>query len=203
MTPHWQQRFFEMARLVAGWSKDPSTQVGAVIVSPRRRVVSVGFNGLPAGIEDDPEHLADRERKLAMVLHAEENAILFAQRDLSGCAIFTWPLPPCAHCAAKIVQAGIAAVHVPANPPPERWRSSVKMAFAILAEAGVAVIQEGSELRIDREPLAYWVNNAHAERAEPERTYDWVEVRSPLIEVEPERDTRQERIAAGRRLMGK
>ena len=46
----WQRRFFDLAALVAAWSKDPSSQVGAVIVDDRKRIVSVGFNGLPIGV---------------------------------------------------------------------------------------------------------------------------------------------------------
>ena len=139
---HWARRFFDLAELVAGWSKDPSTQVGAVIVDPRKRVVSLGFNGLPSGIHDDPDVLEDRDRKLALTLHAEENAILFAQRDLTGCSIFTWPLPPCAHCAAKIVQAGIRQAFVPTAPTeePSRWAANMTLARSIMKEAGVRIL---------------------------------------------------------------
>ena len=48
----WQKRFFDLAQLVATWSKDPSSQVGAVIVDDKKRIVSVGFNGLPIGVAD-------------------------------------------------------------------------------------------------------------------------------------------------------
>lgn len=51
---NWPQRFLELAQLVASWSKDPSTQVGAVIVDANRRVVSLGYNGPPRGTSDDP-----------------------------------------------------------------------------------------------------------------------------------------------------
>jgi deoxycytidylate deaminase len=44
LNPKWDRRFLELARHVAAWSKDPSTQVGAV-VAEGKRVVSLGYNG--------------------------------------------------------------------------------------------------------------------------------------------------------------
>lgn len=65
--------FFQMAELVGSWSKDPSTQVGAVITK-QNRIVSVGFNGYPHGISDSAS-TDDRDMKYLKTLHAEENAI--------------------------------------------------------------------------------------------------------------------------------
>ena len=90
-----------MAELVGSWSKDPSTQVGAVITHGNR-IVSVGFNGYPHGISDSAD-TDDREMKLLKTLHAEENAILFAKRDLAGSDIWVTHFP-CPNCAAKIIQ---------------------------------------------------------------------------------------------------
>ena len=109
---HWDRRFLDMAALVASWSKDPSTKVGCVIASPDRRVVSTGFNGLPAGVEDTLERLSDRSVKYDMVVHAERNAIISARRDLTGFRLYT-TLMPCSVCAAMIIQAGIAEVIAP------------------------------------------------------------------------------------------
>ena len=103
----WHKRFLTLAEHIAGWSKDPSTKVGAVIVDQQRRIVSTGYNGFPQGVVDNPQ--LPRERKLMRTLHAEANAILFAKRDLSGCTIYVTH-HPCAHCAAMIIQAGIKRV---------------------------------------------------------------------------------------------
>ena len=73
-TEKWDRRFMEMARLVASWSKDPSSKVGAVITRGKF-VVSVGFNGFPQGVVDSEERLTNRELKYPMILHAEINAI--------------------------------------------------------------------------------------------------------------------------------
>ena len=80
----WQRRFFDLARLIATWSKDPSSQVGAVIVDDKKRIVSVGFNGLPMGVEDTAERLNVRELKYELIVHAEANAILTAPKSVSG-----------------------------------------------------------------------------------------------------------------------
>ena len=76
----WDKRFLELAKQIASWSKDPSTQVGCVVVGPDREIRSTGFNGLPRGIEDSEDRLNNREIKYPMICHAEENAIMHAAR---------------------------------------------------------------------------------------------------------------------------
>jgi len=88
MDAKWIGRFVTMAAQVAEWSKDPSSQVGAVIVRPDKTIASVGFNGLPRGVNDDPARLGDRETKLLYTVHAELNAILAAKEPLTGYSIF-------------------------------------------------------------------------------------------------------------------
>lgn len=135
----WDRRFIDMASLVATWSKDPSTKVGAVIVDSERRIVSTGYNGFPAGVLDDSEQLCDRPSKLKCTLHAEENAILFARRDLRGCAVYVTH-HPCASCAAKIVQVGIKKVfHVNHPAMEKRWAEDIRLARIMFSETGVEV----------------------------------------------------------------
>jgi len=107
---HWDLRFSQMAKLVSTWSKDPSTKVGSVIVRPNKTVASIGFNGFPRGVPDNPEHYENRTMKLAITKHAEENAILFAREELEGYVLYVYPLPPCTHCAGDIIQRGISRV---------------------------------------------------------------------------------------------
>lgn len=135
----WQRRFFDLAALVAAWSKDPSSQVGAVIVDDRKRIVSVGFNGLPIGVDDTEDRLNRREIKYELVVHAEANAILTAQRSVAGCTIYVHPYLPCSRCAGAIIQAGIKKVVVEDRPIPERWRENFMLSKTILEEAGVEV----------------------------------------------------------------
>lgn len=132
----WRRRFLDTAQLVAGWSKDPSSKVGAVIVRPDRTIAAVGFNGFPRGVVDGADRLGDRNEKLLFTLHAELNAILSAKEPLMGCYLFVWPLPPCCQCAGAIIQSGIQAVICPATEP-ERWKESITAGKKALFEAGV------------------------------------------------------------------
>lgn len=109
----WDQYFMGMAHLSALRSKDPSTQVGAVIVSAENKVVSIGYNGLPKGCSDD-EYPWERdgnalESKYVYVVHAELNAILNAPLSVQGCRLYV-SLFPCNECAKAIIQAGIAEI---------------------------------------------------------------------------------------------
>jgi dCMP deaminase len=138
MNAKWTARFINLAAHVAGWSKD-STQVGAVIIRPDRSVASVGFNGLPRAVSDDPARLADRDQKLLYTVHAELNAILAAREPLHGCSIVVYPFQPCAQCAAAIIQAGITEVICPEVPDASRWADSFHAARTMFHEAGCVV----------------------------------------------------------------
>ena len=124
-----------MAMEVASFSKDPSTKVGAVIVNEYNRFVSMGYNGFPRKMKDD-NRLHDRSLKYPRIIHAEINAILFAQRDLEGCTLYTMPFMPCEKCAPVIIQTGIKrVVSVFSNNP--RWTDSFKVAKDMFDETGV------------------------------------------------------------------
>lgn len=138
----WHDRFIALAGHVAGWSRDPSTQVGAVIIDSDKRVVSLGYNGPPKGT-NDAAALVSRDTRLARTLHAEENAILFAgvRGGLGGCSMYTTH-HPCAHCAAVIIQSGLKTVYVPPTDAKfsERWYAGIVEAQRMFQEAGVTVI---------------------------------------------------------------
>ncbi len=111
----WDQYFMGIAIMSAERSKDPNTQVGACIVSPDNRILSVGYNGMPAGCDDaempwnrDGEGL---ESKYIFVCHAELNSILNYRGGgtLKGARIYA-TLFPCNECAKAIIQSGITEV---------------------------------------------------------------------------------------------
>lgn len=108
----WDEYFMGVAMLAARRSKDPSTQVGACIVSAENIIISTGYNGLPNGCSDD-EYPWDRqgdETKYPYVVHAELNAILNASgRNLRGSRLYV-ALFPCNECAKAIIQAGVREV---------------------------------------------------------------------------------------------
>ncbi len=109
----WNDYFMGIAKLSAMRSKDPSTQVGACIVDRSNKIVSMGYNGMPYGIEDK-EAKWDREgkweeTKYPYVCHAELNAILNSPRSVKDCRIFVTH-HPCNECSKAIVQSGITEV---------------------------------------------------------------------------------------------
>lgn len=138
----WDKRFLQMAELVAGWSLDPSTRTGAVIVDNDNRVVSVGYNGFPKGIEDTPERLNNRELKYSMIVHCEINAILFANRSLVGCTLYTWPFMSCSGCSKVVVQSGIKRCVAPKLPESlaERWGKETELSAKMFQEAGIELV---------------------------------------------------------------
>lgn len=140
----WDRRFLDLAALVASWSKDPSSQVGAVIADRKNRVVSLGYNGFPRNIRDDLRHMEDRDEKLRRTIHAEGNAILFARGSVEGCTMYVTHCP-CARCAATIVQAGISRV-ITLPMPVEfeaRWAMDTSSALLMFNEAGVSFEEMG------------------------------------------------------------
>lgn len=135
--PKWDSRFLNIALQVASWSKDPSTQVGAVLVDLGRRIIGVGYNGFPRGCNDDKALYADREVKYKRVVHAEVNAILNAITAPAG-AILYCTHHPCSACTAQLIQAGIERVVFIRNPDfDNRYRADQLEAQQLLKEAGI------------------------------------------------------------------
>lgn len=109
----WDAYFMGLAHLSALRSKDPSTQVGACIVSKDNKVVGIGYNGLPKGCSDDQFPWVREgvflDTKYPFVVHAELNAILNSTSSLEGCTIYV-SLFPCNECAKAIIQSGITKI---------------------------------------------------------------------------------------------
>lgn len=110
----WDEYFMGIAILSSQRSKDPNTQVGACIVNPDKKIVGVGYNGLPTGLNDDDAPWEREgswlETKYPYVCHAELNAILNSiTGNLKGCTLYVG-LFPCNECAKAIIQSGIKEV---------------------------------------------------------------------------------------------
>ena len=132
----WHERLMGLAAYISGWSKDPSTRVGAVIVNPDTHVIiGVGYNGLPRGIDDD-HRLNDRAERLAIVVHAEVNALLNANGSVYGATLYTTH-QPCSQCAAQIINSGIGKVIYRQDEDfAQRWGHA---GVSLLKEAGIEV----------------------------------------------------------------
>lgn len=141
----WDLRFLELAKHVSIWSKDPSTKCGAIIAK-NKKVLGIGYNGFPAGTDDNPAIYADRPRKIARVVHAELNAVYAALKtgeELAGATLYTYPpglAPTCDRCAAHVIQAGIRRIvfFKEDNEFTRRW--SPEEALQLYKEAGVEIV---------------------------------------------------------------
>ena len=110
----WDEYFMGVAELSAKRSKDPSTQVGACIVSQDNKILSMGYNGFPKGCSDDEfpwgkecEKEDPYNAKYFYSTHSELNAILnYRGGSLEGSKLYV-TLFPCNECAKAIIQAGI------------------------------------------------------------------------------------------------
>lgn len=153
----WDEYFMGVAILSSKRSKDPSTQVGACIVSENNKILSMGYNGFPSGCSDD-EFPWGRDNakedpynvKYTYVTHAELNAILnYRGGSLEGSKLYV-TLFPCNECAKAMIQAGIRTlVYVEdkyADTP------EVKASKRMLDAAGVRYYQynkSGREIKIN------------------------------------------------------
>jgi dCMP deaminase len=137
----WDRRFLRLAKEIATWSKDPSTQVGAIAVKDRH-ILATGYNGFPSKLADSSALLNDRESKIPRTVHAEQNIVAFAAKKgapLEGASIYVYPWHPCPECAKLLIQAGFTEVIHAKTEVPERWSGAFAIANAMFAEAGIAV----------------------------------------------------------------
>ncbi len=110
----WDEYFMGVAKLSSKRSKDPNTQVGCCIVNEEKKIVGVGYNGMPRNCNDLDFPWNIREGKLqdtkyAYVVHAELNAILNSITSLKGCTLYV-SLFPCNECVKAIIQSGIKEI---------------------------------------------------------------------------------------------
>jgi len=143
--PDWDSYYLSVCQVVARRSKDPSTQIGCVIIGPAREIRSTGYNSFPRGINDGVPERQTRPEKYLWIEHAERNAIYNAARagtPLEGCTMYV-EVMPCMDCARAIVQAGIAELVVDASRmsgySSDFYDPHFRMAEVLLAEAKVRV----------------------------------------------------------------
>ena len=141
----WDQRFLTLSREISLWSRDPSTKVGAVLIRPDRTIASMGFNGFPRGMPDDPARYSDRSEKYSRVVHAEMNALMFCQDPvpLTGFTLYTWPVISCDRCAVHMIQAGLRRFVGP-RPTADflsRWQEQYDRTKSYFAEVNAEVLE--------------------------------------------------------------
>jgi dCMP deaminase len=154
LSTKWDRRYLELVDHVAGWSRDRSTHIGAVLVK-NNRVLAVGFNGMPTGVDDTVETRHERPAKLFWFEHGERNVIYTAARNgisCEGATLYTTGIP-CADCSRAVIQSGITQVVVwkkgTGLEVSDRWRDSCQAGEVMLTEAGVKVVEIEKPSKLD------------------------------------------------------
>ncbi len=154
LSDKWHWRYMELAKCVALWSKDPSSQIGAVAVGSKGQILSQGYNGFPRGIDDSRERLSDRPTKYKYVVHAEMNVIYNATYNgisLDQSILYVWGLPICSDCAKGIIQVGIKEVYWFCEKEiPENWHESMELTADMFKETGIKFVRLTQESSNDK-----------------------------------------------------
>lgn len=141
----WAYKFLDLAKLVSTWSKDPSTKTGAVIVESKNKLISVGFNGFPKYMPDNPEYYDDRNEKYSRIIHCEMNALLFAgnMESIYEHTLYTYPFISCDRCFVHMVQAGINVFIAPKPTADQltRWGESFERTKKYANECEVDIVE--------------------------------------------------------------
>ncbi|MEN8250275.1 MAG: dCMP deaminase family protein [Bacteroidota bacterium] len=115
--PEFDDIYMELAVKIAQRSHCVKRHVGAVLTKDTR-IISVGYNGPPAGTvncdEEYPETgcALDSHGSCSLAIHAEQNAILYAAKNkvsIEGSTLYV-SLSPCLSCARIIYAVGIVRV---------------------------------------------------------------------------------------------
>ena len=134
----WDEYFMGIALLSAMRSKDPNTKVGACIVDSDKKVVSIGYNGMPMGCDEEQLSWNKGEgldSKYLYVCHAEFNAILNTRNGTSalrGCTLYV-TLFPCNECTKAIIQTGIKEIVYISNKYAETTETKASVRMLLLA----------------------------------------------------------------------
>jgi dCMP deaminase len=133
----WDEYFIRMTDVVASKSKDPTTQVGCLLVDADHNIISTGYNGMPRGIRDTQERWYTDE-KYKLVMHAEGNALSrYIQRASGSEAVSLYvSCFPCLACAKQIVASGIKRVVISC------WERYTEEVEGLFLEAGIQLVQE-------------------------------------------------------------
>lgn len=137
----WDHRFLDVAHVIASWSKDPSTKVGAIAVSQSRQILAEGYNGFARRVLDNAERM-QRPQKYLWTVHAEANLVAHAAQhgiSLLGASVYTTHYP-CAQCAALLVNAGVTKVVVDATGVTHMGDETFVAAEIMFKEAAVNTI---------------------------------------------------------------
>jgi dCMP deaminase len=141
----WHNRWMEMVKVISSYSEDNSTKVGCVIVSKQNDLLSIGWNGLCRGIQNE-EYKNERPIKYKFFEHAERNAIYNSSRNgisLKGSTLYVsyWP---CCDCTRAIIQSGIDVIVINKDYDEgfkQRWKDDIEISKNMLNECNIEIIE--------------------------------------------------------------
>ncbi len=108
--PSWTDYFLGLAKVVSQRSHDIHTQHGCVITDKQNRILGVGYNGFPKGLDDSQLPLT-RPEKYHWMVHSEKNALAnCVVRPDGGTAYVTGQC--CNDCIIALHQEGIDTVYM-------------------------------------------------------------------------------------------
>lgn len=152
---NWKERFIGLALEVATWSKDQNTCVGAIIADDSNRILTVGYNGFPEGVDDNIQERYERPLKYKWTEHADRNALYNAARNgvaVEGSTMYLGWIDaktglskpscyPCCDCARGIINSGIKRVVCDKpNFNHKNWGEDFVVVQTMFEEAGVEVV---------------------------------------------------------------
>jgi dCMP deaminase len=138
-------QYFRLARFLADqFSKDPSTKVGAILLAPESlQVLSLGYNGMPRGIQEDKPERWERPLKYQFVEHAERNSLYNACRHGTPVenSILVVTMFPCTDCTRAVIQSGVkTVVTLSPNMDCERWGAQFRTSIEMFEEVGMELV---------------------------------------------------------------
>jgi dCMP deaminase len=145
----WDELFMGIAELASKRSKDPDTRHGSCIVKDNK-VLSIGYNGLPSGFDDNGFQGYDfweKPTKYDYACHSEENAIINAKQDLTGCVLYLFSEKgyyPCSTCARMIVQSGIKEIIMKTaiKKSTDKYNFAISTNILTLGDVNIKVLSE-------------------------------------------------------------
>lgn len=134
--------YLAMARSIAQESKDPSTKMGAVILTRDDRRF-FGYNSFPLSMKQDTELYADRKLKYSRMVHGEVRALNKVTCSVEGATLYTWPFLPCDRCFVQMLDAGIVRFVAPNATEDQlsRWAKAFDLVRSYAQEAGVELVE--------------------------------------------------------------
>lgn len=101
----WERYAYNLAVVAAQKSKDPYIKVGCCLLRNDNSVASLGYNGFPAGMQ---EEWSNRDERRKYVVHSEINALRYVKPN--ECYLIATTLLPCNDCLKSLASYGIKKI---------------------------------------------------------------------------------------------